>query len=170
MVTISKKRPVKTGKKTGSKRVRAKQVPAAKKAQSTQFKPGESGNPSGRPKGSRNRASVIAEELLDGEGEAIMRRAIEAATAGEPVALRLCIDRILPKSRGRRVELDVPHIERAQDLVTACASVIDAAARGDITTGEAAEWMSLLDRQRKVIETADLAVRVELIEQEIERA
>ena len=32
------------------------------------FKPGKSGNPSGRPHGSRNKATLALEALLDGEG------------------------------------------------------------------------------------------------------
>ena len=35
------------------------------------FEPGQSGNPFGRPRGSRNKASIIAEQLLEGEIEAI---------------------------------------------------------------------------------------------------
>lgn len=31
------------------------------------FKPGKSGNPDGRPRGARNRATLVAEALLDGE-------------------------------------------------------------------------------------------------------
>ena len=43
------------------------------------FQPGQSGNPKGRPRGSRNRATLLAQELLGDEGETIMRKAIELA-------------------------------------------------------------------------------------------
>jgi hypothetical protein len=44
--------------------------------------------------------------------------------------------------------------------------VIAAAAWGELTLAEARAWMTLLDRQRAVIETEDLAVRLEILENE----
>ena len=40
------------------------------------FKPGQSGNPGGRPPGTRNKATENAELLLEGEPEALTRRAL----------------------------------------------------------------------------------------------
>jgi len=61
------------------------------------FKKGRpSPNPNGRPPGARNRTTLAAEALLDGEAEALTRKAIERALDGDPTALRICIDRILP--------------------------------------------------------------------------
>jgi ABC-type uncharacterized transport system substrate-binding protein len=40
--------------------------------QDTRFQPGQSGNPGGRPKGSRNKATLALECLLDGQAEALM--------------------------------------------------------------------------------------------------
>ena len=57
------------------------------------FKPGQSGNPSGRPHGSRNKATLALEALLDDEGEAITRKAIEKALEGDTAALRLVVVR-----------------------------------------------------------------------------
>ena len=70
--------------------------------QDSQFKPGQSGNPSGRPKGARNKSTVAAEALLDGESEALTRRCIDLEMEGDPTALRLCLSRILPVKRERR--------------------------------------------------------------------
>ena len=50
------------------------------------------GNPGRRP-GSRNKATVAVEALLDGEAEKLTRKAIEMALAGDTVAMRLCLDR-----------------------------------------------------------------------------
>jgi hypothetical protein len=62
----------------------------------TRFKRGQSGNPSGRPKGARRRTTVAIEALLEGEGEALTRKAIELAKGGDMQALRLCMDRLAP--------------------------------------------------------------------------
>jgi hypothetical protein len=56
------------------------------------FKPGQSGNPDGRPKGARNRATIAAERLLDGEADTLTRKAIQLAQQGDTTALRLCIE------------------------------------------------------------------------------
>jgi len=61
---------------------------------------GTSGNRAGKPPGTRCRATLAAEQLLDGEAEALTRRAIEAALGGDTVALRICLDRILPPPGG----------------------------------------------------------------------
>ncbi|MCZ2097331.1 MAG: DUF5681 domain-containing protein, partial [Anaerolineae bacterium] len=53
----------------------------------TAWAPGQSGNPAGRPRGTRNRATLLAEALLDGEVDAIVRRVIDGALAGDPVCL-----------------------------------------------------------------------------------
>ena len=131
--------------------------------QAGRFAPGARGNPGGRPKGSRNRVTLLAQELLDGDGETIVAKAIELAKAGEPIALRLCIERILPR-RASTVELELPEIRKAEDVAAGCAAVIEAAGSGRITLGEAREFMSLLETQRKAIETHDLAVRIQLLE------
>ena len=64
------------------------------------FKPGQSGNPSGRPKGALNKATLATQALLDGKAEALTRKAVELAKNGNLVALGLCLDRLLPPGQG----------------------------------------------------------------------
>ena len=56
----------------------------------TRFQPGQSGNPKGRPPGSRNKTTMAVEGLLDGDAEAITRKAIEKAKGGDATMIRLC--------------------------------------------------------------------------------
>src|SRR3954453_13321987 len=76
--------------------------------QDTRFKPGHSGNPAGKAKGTRHRATRAAEALLDGEVEALPRRAVEMALAGDTVAMRLCLERILPARKDRHIPFTLP--------------------------------------------------------------
>ena len=78
----------------------------------TQFKPGQSGNPDGQPKGSRNATTIALEKLLDGQATALTQKAIDLALAGDMAALRLCLDRILPPRKDRPVTFVLPPIEK----------------------------------------------------------
>jgi Family of unknown function (DUF5681) len=78
------------------------------------FQPGQSGNPAGKPKGTRNRATMLAEQLLDGEAETMVRTAIQWAKKGNMAALRLCLDRILPVRHDRPVRFALPMVCRTK--------------------------------------------------------
>src|ERR1700730_3713521 len=102
------------------------------------FEKGRSGPPAGRPAGARNRKTLAAAVLLEGEAEALTRRAMDLALAGDPTAMRLCIERILPPCRERTVKCALPPIESAADIAPAMKAVTSALAAGVIMPGEAA--------------------------------
>jgi len=117
------------------------------------FEKGRSGNPAGRRRGSRNRATLAAAVLLEGESEALTRKAVELALAGDPVALRLCIERILPVCRERAVRLALPPIEGASDVSAAANAVTSALARGALTPGEAERIAIVVETFARAIDT-----------------
>jgi len=108
----------------------------AKRARGRPFPKGQSGKPAGRPRGSSNRATGAAEMLLDGEATALTRKAVELALAGDQAALRLCLDRTIAPRRERAVELALPPIHGADDILAAIKVVSGAVGRGAITPGE----------------------------------
>jgi hypothetical protein len=71
------------------------------RARGRPYEKGRSGNPAGRQTGSRNKATLAAAALLAGQSEALTRRAVELALAGDPTAMRLCLERLLPPCRER---------------------------------------------------------------------
>src|SRR5918995_1517944 len=95
------------------------------------FQPGQSGNPSGRPPGSRNKSKLALETLLDGEAENLTRKAIELAKAGDMAALRLCMERIYPARKDTPVTFDMPKLETPADAIRAMAAIMAAVANGD---------------------------------------
>jgi hypothetical protein len=117
------------------------------------FEKGRSGNPAGRRRGSRNRATLAAAVLLEGESEVLTRKAVELALAGDPVALRLCIERILPVCRERAVRLALPAIEGAGDVSAAANAVTSALARGALTPGEAERIAIVVETFARAIDT-----------------
>jgi hypothetical protein len=129
------------------------------------FRPGESGNPAGKPKGTRNKATMAAEALLDGEVEALTRKAIEMAKQGDMTALRLCLDRILPPRRERPVQFRLPALRRAADAAGAMASIAEAVANGELAAGEAAELSKLVESFVKALEVTDFDKRLRLLEE-----
>ena len=127
---------------------------AAAKQRGRPFKPGLSGNPLGRPRGARNRATVAAEVLLDGEADALTRKAIELALAGDTVALRLCLDRILPPRKDRPLHFPLPLEGGPQDPAGAMRAVVAAMAAGQITPSEAAAVLQVMEACRRTAEGA----------------
>ena len=77
--------------------------------------PGQSGNPAGRRRGSRNKATLAAAALLDGEALGLTRRAVEAALAGDMLAIKLCLERVLPRCHERPVTFSLPSLAAIGD-------------------------------------------------------
>jgi Family of unknown function (DUF5681) len=128
------------------------------------FEKGKSGNPNGRPKGSRNATTLALETLLDGQAEALTQKAIDLALTGDIPALRLCLDRILPPRKDRPVSFELPSITSAKDAAAVVSSVLAAVAAGEMTPTDAAEVGKLIDSYVKSYETAELAERLERLE------
>ena len=141
----------------------------AQKQRGRPFEPGVSGNPHGRPKGSRNKTTVALEALLDGEAEAITRKAIEKAKEGDRTALRLCVERFLPARRERSVEFELPAIKTAADALAASAAVLAACADGTLSPSEATEVMALVTSHTRTLEHADFEARLSALEKEKQR-
>lgn len=132
----------------------------------TRGKPFAAGNP-GRPKGARTRATMAAEALLDGEAEGLTRKAVEMALAGDNVALRLCLERLVPPRRDRPIVFDLPVISSAADHPTALAAVLAAVAAGELTPSEAEAFANIMELHRRAIETAEHDARLAALEQMI---
>ena len=90
-------------------------APAERDAQG-HWRKGASGNPAGRPRGARNEATRTAEALLDAAAGSRIEKAIEKALAGDAIALRFCLARILAPHRFPAVEFDLPPLDSAKDI------------------------------------------------------
>ena len=130
--------------------------------QAGRFEKGRSGNPRGRPLGSRNSATLAAEALLEGEAEKLTRKCIELAMDGDTVALRLCLERIYPARRDRAAPFALRPIHSARDAAEAQSDLADAVSSGIITPAEAAEISKVLANAAKAYEIAEMAERVQV--------
>jgi hypothetical protein len=132
--------------------------------QAGRFAKGRSGNPEGRPKGSRNATTLALETLLDGQGTALTQKAIDLALTGDMAALRICLDRILPPRKDRPLTFDFPAITSAAEAATTMSAILAAVASGEITPTEASEIGKLVDSYVRAVEATELAARIERLE------
>lgn len=128
------------------------------------FKPGKSGNPAGKPKGARNKASLALEALFDNEADEITRKAIEMAKAGDMTAIRLCLDRIIPPRKDRPLSFTLPAINSPKEAAATISAVLAAVATGELTPTEASEVGKLIDVYVKAVEATELVERLERLE------
>lgn len=121
------------------------------------FKKGTSGNPSGRPIGSQNRATLLAKQLLEGETEQLARVCINLAKKENIQALRMCLERVLPIRKERSIELELPPAQNLQRILTAAGEV-------RITPSEAQAMAEVVNSQAHLFATADMERRLQALE------
>src|SRR6266700_900497 len=119
------------------------------------------GNP-GRPRGSKNRTTAIAQALLAGEEAELVRKAIELAKAGDVQMLKFLLDRLLPKDR--LIRIDIPPLDFADEAIDGMAAISGAIAAGQITPSEGAALSSMLSGYSRTIDVLELSKRIEAIE------
>lgn len=134
--------------------------------QDGRFLQGQSGNPAGKPPGTLHRATQAVQVMLEGEAEALTRKAVEMALEGDTTALKLCLDRIAPayKPSARPVMLDMPPPDNLTDTARA---FVAAAARGDIPPDIAAQLVSAVASVARVEEIEQVKHRLEALERAI---
>ena len=121
------------------------------------------GNP-GRPRGSRNKATLAVESLLQGQVEVLTQTAINKALEGDSVALRLCMDRIAPPPKDAAVTFSMPTMSNALDAAEAAGSVLRAVIEGKLTPIEATRVMGLIDSYRRTLELTEIEERLRALE------
>ena len=128
------------------------------------FVKGQSGNPNGRPEGSRNKATILAQALFDGQAEELIQKCIQMALEGDSTAMRLCIDRLVPPRKDRPVNLDLPQMECVEDTIKAMAVISSGVAEGELTPSEGQVLSGMVENYRKAIETTELEERISNLE------
>jgi hypothetical protein len=129
-----------------------------------QFQKGQSGNPAGRPRGSRNRASIRMQEMLEQKAEELVTKVVELATAGNIGALRLCLDRVVPARKNEPLVCEMPPLAKAADAVAVIAGIASAAVAGDVTADEAAKLAKVISLYVKTLEAHDFEGRLAQLE------
>ena len=129
-----------------------------------QFQKGQSGNPAGRPRGSRNKASIRMQEMLEQKLEELVDKLVKIALAGNIGALRLCLDRLLRARANEPFVCEIPRLEKAADAVGAMAELTSAAAAGDVTADQANKLARVISLYVNALEAHDFEDRLAKLE------
>ncbi|MBI5591673.1 MAG: hypothetical protein HY881_14460 [Deltaproteobacteria bacterium] len=142
-------------------------VNADRKEIKGRFKPGTSGNPKGKPKGARHKATLAALTLLQGEAEALTRVCINAALAGDLTALKLCLDRIIPPAKDHPVDIKLPKMATVSDLPGFTGALLDAVSSGKIGPSEAEKICKIVMAHTGAIQACEFEQRIAELETSI---
>jgi hypothetical protein len=127
------------------------------------------GNP-GKPRGARSQTTIAIEQLLGKDAAKLTRKAIKSALDGDTTALRICMERIAPVRKGRIVTVEnFPRVKSAEDVPGALATLLQAVAKGELTTDEADSIASLCSRYVTALEAVEHEQRLKALEERIGR-
>ncbi|WP_146908832.1 DUF5681 domain-containing protein [Arenimonas daejeonensis] len=129
----------------------------------SKFVPGRSGNPSGRPKGIKNRLSVLRESLVTpGEAREVVAKLVESARGGDTQAAGILLDRIWPKLRptSPAIALALPE----GDLAEQAEAVVRELAAGNLPAADASHILGSLSAVAKIKEVTEFERRLEALE------
>jgi hypothetical protein len=128
------------------------------------FQAGQSGNPSGRPKGTRDKRTELR-GFLEPHAKDLIAKLVELAKAGEPTALRLCIERLLPRMKpddSIYFELPRGRLDTGDNTLRIAHDIIAAVASGQLSIDEAEKFSDLISHQRNIIKRAESEIKNEL--------
>jgi hypothetical protein len=139
---------------------------AKRKPRGKPFQPGQSGNPNGKRPGTRHKATILAQALVDGQVEALVNKGLELALGGDVTMLRTMLGFILPARKDRYVAMGLPTLRSAEDALEASRLVVAAIADGRLTPAEGGELTRAIETAIKLLETVSLEQRLVVLEQE----
>lgn len=125
------------------------------------FKTGQSGNPSGRPRGIKDKRSAFR-AMVEPSSAQLIQKAIDMALDGNEAMLRLLLDRVLPvKLREDPIPIDM----QSKSLVGQTKAILAELALGNITTSCAKSLMDTVAVEATIIESEELEKRVKALEE-----
>jgi hypothetical protein len=144
--------------------MRRSEGPGATQVPTTRGRPFANGN-SGRKPGSKNRTTLLAAALLEGEADELVRIAVALAKAGDAAMLKFLLGRILPKERLVRVEL--PPTDGDFDAVAAVEAILLAAVTAQIPPSEASALANIVAAYARTLDSTELRLRLENVEKDL---
>jgi hypothetical protein len=116
----------------------------------------------GKLPGTRHKATLAAQAILDGEAEKLTRKAVEKAMEGDPVAMRLCLERIVPPTKDRTLSFALPKGETS--LAELTKELLALVASGNISPSEGMEVAALIEKHFRIHEASEFEARLKALE------
>jgi hypothetical protein len=145
----------------------SKDKSTAKTDKSHLWKKGKSGNPKGRPNGSRNKVTISALNMIEGESEVLSRKAIEAALNGNIQMLKFCLERIIPVCKDTPVKIKIPVPKNSDDVAKMTKVILKKLSEGELTPSQAELIGRSADRHIKSLQLKNLEERLKMLEDRI---
>jgi hypothetical protein len=133
-------------------------------------RPFELGNTTGkgRPPGARNKKTIYQKELEEG-GVAIIHKIKERALAADPMAMRLCMERLVPLAKAPHARFWMPAVAKAADLGGALSALTEAVSEGELSAQEGEAVAKMVESQRRNFRAGNFEARIKALEVESTR-
>jgi len=130
----------------------------------TKFKKGQSGNPSGKPKGSCNKSTLMALALLKSESQAMVKVVVDLALSGDMQALTLCLSRLIPPAKDTPLNVELPKVVNVSDLPGFTGALLNSVATGEIPPSEGEKLSKILAAHVQAIQLSEFENRLTELE------
>lgn len=129
----------------------------------SKFQPGRSGNPKGRPKGSKNRNKRLM-DALEKDLPQLVAATKKKALTGDVAALRLLLERLIPVKKSESSTVVIKNFDKAKTLTEKANVIVDAIANGLVPPDVGTSLIAALGNMAKITEMDELLKRVEVLE------
>lgn len=124
------------------------------------FQPGISGNPTGRPRGVKDRRTAYA-ETIESMVPSLLEMLQNKALGGDMAAIKLLLDRVLPV---RKAESSPVTIDSTEGLANQANAVLAQVLSGEASPEAGASAIAAISGVVRILEVDDLAKRIEALE------
>jgi hypothetical protein len=145
-----------------------------KKPHRAQYKPGQSGNAKGRPKGAKGQndkhtamASRLANRIGSKSFGKIVDVLVTAALEGDTHAASLLMARLWPAPKTRLVSFPMPEIRTAEDIKMVISGLLNGVSQGILSADEASTLTGIVSKLGEAVAEADFSRHLERIQESL---
>jgi hypothetical protein len=121
----------------------------------------------GRPRGSRNKKTLMAQQLLDEHAESILRKAMVKGLQGDSPMLQALLSYILPRPKDTPFKTELLRTATAKELSQSYEVILKKACDGQITLTHAQQFAALIEVRRQLLQTEELETRLSILEKNL---
>jgi hypothetical protein len=118
----------------------------------------------GRPRGSRNKKTLLTQQLLDEHGESIVRKTLVKALEGDSRLLQALLGYLLPRRKDAPLYTSSLRTANVEELSQSLDLILKQACAGDITLSQAQALAAMIEARRQLLEAEDFERRLQILE------